>query len=164
MFAVADCILIRWADGYCCVPAEAGGKERYLEIRGIVTRDDAVKLGQELLDAYKTQRTSTAVTGHVWNSSQQPGTGFYLGDKLDGELVQSITIDIDGDGATVVTPELGDALAVRLEALNRKLARMATPVQSEWASPTPRPRTSRQVDTTVPSFTFRGQSGGGGGS
>lgn len=156
MFGHIDTVLIRWADGFVCVPESAGGRERYIEVRGITNRDDAIALGEELLAAYAGTRATTAVSGHVWNASQQPGDGFYVADKMDGQFVQSINIGMDDEGYTVVTPELGDPVRVRLAEVERRIARAATPVQSEWASPYPEIKTADPIDTSIPQFTWRG--------
>lgn len=156
MFGHIDAVLIRWADGFVCVPEGAGGRERYIEVRGITDRAEAIKLGESLLAAYVGTRATTAVSGHVWNASQQPGDGFYVADKMDGQFVQSINIGMDDEGYTVVTPELGDPVRVRLAEVERRIARAATPVQSEWASPYPEIKTADPIDTSIPQFTWRG--------
>ncbi len=156
MFGRIDTVLIRWADGFVCVPERAGGRERYIEVRGITNRDDAIALGESLLEAYQGTRGTTGVSGHVHNSAQQPGSGFYVGDKMDGQFVQSIQIDIDDEGYTVVTPELGDPLRIRLDEVERRIARAATAVQSEWASPYPEIKTADPIDTSIPQFSWRG--------
>lgn len=161
MWGCIDTVLIRWADGFVAVPENAGGRERYIEVRGITNRDAAITLGEAVLDAYKGQRGTTGVTGHVHNGAQQPGSGFYVGDKMDGQIVQSISIGIDGEGYTVVTPELGDPLRARLDELDRRIARAGTAVQSEWASPYPEVKTAKPVDTTIPEFTWRATLVGG---
>lgn len=153
MFGHVDTVLIRWSDGFVAVPERAGGRERYIEVRGISNRDEAIALGESLIEAYSGDRGTTAVTGHVFNGSQQPGGGFWLGDKMDGQMVQSININMDDEGYTVVTPELGDPLRLRLEELERRIARAGTPVQSEWASPYPEIKTADPIDTTIPTFT-----------
>lgn len=155
MFGHIDTVLIRWRDQFVAVPETAGGRERYIEVRGISDRDEAIALGEALLEAYNGTRGTTAVTGHVHNGSQQPGSGFYLGDKMDGQLVQSINVNIDDEGYTVVTPALGDPLHIRLDEINRRIARAGTPVQSEWASPYPEVKTADPIDTTIPTFTWR---------
>lgn len=153
MFGHIDTVLIRWRDGFVAVPETAGGRERYIEVRGLASRDDAVALGEALLAAYNGTRGTTAVTGHVWNGAQQPGGGFWLLDSMDGQRVQSVSIGHDDEGYTVVTPELGDPLRLRLEELERRIARAGTPVQSEWASPYPEVKTADPIDTTIPTFT-----------
>ena len=153
MFGHIDTVLIRWRDGFVAVPETAGGRERYIEVRGLASRDDAVALGEALLEAYNGTRGTTAVTGHVWDGAQQPGGGFWLLDSMDGQRVQSVSIGHDDEGYTVVTPELGDPLRLRLEELERRIARAGTPVQSEWASPYPEIKTADPIDTTIPTFT-----------
>lgn len=153
MFGHIDTVLIRWRDGFVAVPETAGGRERYIEVRGLASRDDAVALGEALLEAYNGTRGTTAVTGHVWDGAQQPGGGFWLLDSMDGQRVQSVSIGHDDEGYTVVTPELGDPLRLRLEELERRIARAGTPVQSEWASPYPEVKTADPIDTTIPTFT-----------
>lgn len=153
MFGHIDTVLIRWRDGFVAVPETAGGRERYIEVRGLASRDDAVALGEALLEAYNGTRGTTAVTGHVWNGAQQPGGGFWLLDSMDGQRVQSVSIGHDDEGYTVVTPELGDPLRLRLEELERRIARAGIPVQSEWASPYPEVKTADPIDTTIPTFT-----------
>ena len=44
MFGHIDTVLIRWRDGFVAVPETAGGRERYVEVRGITNRDDALAL------------------------------------------------------------------------------------------------------------------------
>ena len=148
-------MLIRWRDGFVAVPERAGGRERYLEVRGITSRDEAIKLGESLLAAYAGTRGTTGVTGHVHTAAQQPGDGFWVADKMDGQFVQSIQIGIDDEGYTVVTPELGDPLRIRLDEVERRIARAATAVQSEWASPYPEVKTADPIDTSIPQFTWR---------
>lgn len=157
MFGHIDTVLIRWRDGFVAVPETAGGRERYIEVRGITNRDDAIALGESLLAAYAGTRGTTAVTGHVHNAAQQPGGGFWLGDKMDGQLVESIAISMDGEGFATVTPALGDPRKVRLDEMERRIARAGTPVQSEWASPYPEVKTADPIDTTIPQFTWRGE-------
>lgn len=156
MFGHIDTVLIRWADGFVCVPERAGGRERYIEVRGITDRDEAIKLGESLLAAYAGTRGTTGVSGHVHNAAQQPGDGFYVADKMDGQDVRSINIGMDDEGYTTVTPELGDPLHERLDAVERRIARAGTAVQSEWASPYPEIKTADPIDTTIPQFTWRG--------
>jgi hypothetical protein len=160
MFGHIDCVLIRWRDQFVAVPETAGGRERYIEVRGISDRDEAIALGEALLEAYNGTRGTTAVTGHVHNGSQQPGGAWWLGDKMDGQIIQSISVNIDDEGYTVVTPELGDPLRLRLDEMDRRIARAATPVQSEWASPYPEVKTADPIDTTIPTFTWRRTGGG----
>lgn len=155
MFGVIDTVLIRYNDGYVAVPETMGGRERYIEVRGI-GRDEAIALGESLLEAYSGSRSTTAVTGHVHNSSQQPGS-FPPGTKMDGQMVQSINITMDQGGYATVTPELGNPLRDRLAEMDRRIARAATPVQSEWASPYPTPKTVEPIDTTVPTFSYSPQ-------
>lgn len=161
MFGHIDTVLIRWSDGFVAVPERAGGRERYIEVRGISNRDEAIALGESLLEAYAGTRGTTSVTGHVFTGSQQPGSGFWLGDKMSGETVQSISVNIDSEGYTVVTPELGDPLRERLDEMERRIARAGTPVQSEWASPYPEIKTAVPIDTTIPTFTWRNPPSGG---
>lgn len=163
MFGHIDTVLIRWRDAFVAVPERAGGRERYIEVRGISDRDEAIKLGESLLASYAGTRGTTAVTGHVHTGSQRPGDGFWLGDKMDGQIVQSIDISMDDEGYTVVSPELGDPLQVRQDEMERRIARAATPVQSEWASPYPEVKTADPIDTSVPTFSWRPDRTGGGG-
>lgn len=65
MFGHIDTVLIRWRDAFVAVPERAGGRERYIEVRGISDRDEAIKLGESLLASYAGTRGTTAVTGHV---------------------------------------------------------------------------------------------------
>lgn len=162
MFGHIDTVLIRWAEGFVAVPETAGGRERYIEVRGITDRDEAIALGESLLASYAGTRGTTAATGHVFDSTQRPGDGFWLGDKIDGQIVQSISIGRDAEGYTVVSPELGDPLHVRRDEMERRVARAATPVQSEWASPYPEVKTGEKIDTTIPSFSWRPDATGGG--
>lgn len=157
MRSIVDCVIIRWERGLVCWPEGAGGKEKYVEARGITVRDEAVKLAKSLMAAYQTSASTTGISGLVWNASQQPGS-FNPGDRLGGLRVQSIAITMDEDGETVVTPALGDPLEIALKAMDRKIQRTAAPVTSEWASPFPPdgPR-AQPIDSTPPDATWRGQ-------
>ena len=164
MRPIFDTVLIRWERGLVAVPESAGGREKFVEVRGVKTREEAVTLGMELLAVAKMDRATTAMTGHVFTGAQQPRGGFDLGDTIDGERVQSIAIGMDSEGATVVTPELGDPLSIALAAMERKLSRAGVGAASEWASPfTGEVASGERVDSTIPTFTIEPQPEYGGG-
>ena len=141
MFGTASRVLVRWARGLVSVGGD--GAEVYLEIAGLQDEGEAKDLGEALLDAYRGRRDTLTVTGHVHNSAQQPGASWYVGDTMGGLVVQSIAIGMDGEGQTTVTPELGDPLQRRLDALARRVAK-APGTASEFSSPFP----ERQVQGT----------------
>lgn len=155
MFGTATRVLIRWSRGLISVGGP--GQEIYFEVSGIQDYEQAKKLGEDLLEAYKGQRGTTGVTGHVFDGSQQPGGGYYVGDRMDGQIIQSIQIGMDEEGQTVVTPELGDPLQRRLDMLHRRVAKV-TGTQSEWASPFPpgKPQ-GENIDNTPPKFSYTWQ-------
>ena len=163
MRPVFEVVMMRWERGLLCEPKGAGGREKFVEVRGVKSEDEARKLAKQLLDAAKASRTTKAVTGHVLTPAQQPGGGFYIADSLDGMQVKSIAVAMDGEGFTTVTPELGDPLADALAAMQRKLDRANAGVQSEWASPfTGKVDDGQRVDSTVPTFSTRPNVSGGG--
>lgn len=156
MFSTTTRVLIRWARGLISVGDE--GREQFIEIAGVRDYEEAKLLGESLIEAHKGQRGTTAVTGHVHNPDQQPAGGFYLVDKLNGQRVESISIGMDEEGYTVVTPELGDPLAHRLAAMNRRLAKASAGATSEWASPyADRFAQGEKIDNTPPTFGYKWQ-------
>jgi hypothetical protein len=154
MFSTTTRLLIRWARGLISV-GDAGA-EQFIEMAGVQDYDQAHKLGEDILEAHRTRRDTTSVSGHVHTPAQQPGAGFYLGDRLDGLVVQSIAIGFDDEANTVVTPELGDPLDHKLNALNRRIARASSGSTSEFASPHPPGHDpDAKIDNTPPVFSYR---------
>lgn len=154
MFSTTSRVLIRWARGLISVGS--GGGEQFIEMAGVQDYEQARKLGEDVLAAHRTRRATKAVTGHVHTPSQQPGAGFYLADRLDGLVVQSIELAADEESNTVVTPELGDPLEHRLAAVERRIARASSGATSEWASPfPPDQQAGDKMDTTPPVFNYR---------
>lgn len=153
MFSTTTRLLIRWARGLIAVGSS--GPEQYVEMAGVTDYEQARQLGSDLLAAHAGSRGTVAVTGHVHDGTQQPGAAFYAGDVLGGYVVQSIAITSDGDGNTVVTPELGDPKQRRLDAVSRRIARASAGSTSEFASPFP-PRAAQgdAIDSTPPLFTY----------
>lgn len=153
-----DCVWIRWERGIVVVPETAGGREKYVEVKGITRRDDAIALGNSLLSAAIASRSTTAVTGHATTSAQLPGSGFYLAGSLGGQRVQSISVSSDAEGYAVVTPELGDAYADKMAEIERRIARINAGTTSEWASPfTGEYSRGQAIDTSVPVFSHQFQ-------
>lgn len=152
MFGTASRVLVRWARGLISV-GEAG-EEAYLEVSGLQDYEEAKRLGEALLEAYKGQRGTFSVTGHVHTAAQQPGGSWYVADTMGGLVIQSIAIGMDAEGQTVVTPELGDPLQRRLDALSRRVAK-APGTASEFSSPFPdRAKQSDEKWQNPPIFTY----------
>lgn len=153
MKPVFDTVLLRWEKGLVREPISGGGIEKYVEVQGITSPEEARALARDLLDASLDDRTTTAVSGHIWGPPQRPGTGFNVGDFLDGLKVQSISIGIDDEGGAVVTPELGDRFGFTMEEMERRIERANAGVTSEWASPYTEPMNHGvPIDTTVPTL------------
>ncbi len=151
-FSLNGHVLLRWADGLVHF---GSGREQYVEVRGIKTYEEALELAESISNAVKGTRATSAPTGHVFDSSQQPGVGFYVADKMDGQRIQSITIGMDSEGETTVAPELGDPLTYKLAALERKVAKANAHSPSEWTSPFPDGKPTEQLNSTIPSFTWK---------
>lgn len=153
MFATTTTLLVRWARGL--IHLGGGASEQYVEMAGVQNYDEARELGLDLLAAHQPERSTTAVTGHVFTGAQQPGGAWYVGDQVAGRRVQSIVIGMDTEGEATITPELGDPAADQVLAIERRIAVAGSGATSEWASPFPdRSARDRQESNTPPIYTY----------
>ena len=163
MFQTYERILVRWRDGHVLVGPwgyDTVRREQFLEVRGIETAEAARELGESLLAVYRDARASRVVAGPVLTSGQRPGQGYRVGDAFDGQVVQAYAITLGDEGITMVTPELGDPIAIRYEQLMRHIERANAGVTSEWASPwAPGQQPGRPQDSSVPTFTLTAPEG-----
>lgn len=159
MTTVYNAVLVRYANGHTYVDrsAGAGRRELYLEMGGITDEDLARSLGVQFLALSRDELTSVAEQGTVRATDQIPGLAFGLADHIGGDLVQSVTSSLSGDGDAMVTLELGDARRIRLDALNRQLQRAGAGMRSEFSAP--QRSTQEQgagTDTTPPMWSQSG--------
>jgi len=150
----ATAILARYVGGHVYV----GGppREMYLELGGVKSETQAKALCQEVLANQQLVETVTAISGETSLATSLPGAGWGLGDKLDGEMVTTISAVLDDDKVTI-TPGLVGTVTIKLEAEERKLQRAAAGVQNLWGTPQyTRETTGARVDTTPPQISFDG--------
>ena len=102
MFATTTTLLVRWARGL--IHLGGGASEQYVEMAGVQELRRGPRAGLELLAAHQAERSTTAVTGHVFTGAQQPGGAWYVGDQVAGRRVQSIVIGMDTEGEATITP------------------------------------------------------------
>jgi hypothetical protein len=160
MTTVYNAVLVRYANGHTYVDRSngAGRRELYIEMGGITDEDQARSLGAQFLALSRDEITTVAEQGIVRATDQIPGLAFGLADHIDGDMVQSVTSSLDGDGDAMVTMELGDSRRIRLEALNRQMQRAGAGMRSEFSAPA---RTEQDqgagTDTTPPMWSQSGE-------
>lgn len=153
--------LVRYQTGHTYVDRSDGGqvRELYLEMGGIADRQVAREIAARVLALYRSARETVAVSGPVRTSLHVPsGETYQLGDKMDGAMIRSYAVALEGDGLVSITPELDDPLAVREAAIQRQLARASSGLRSEWAKPNVvDPTAGTGTDSSPSEFSLSGQ-------
>ncbi len=158
----ATAIYARWERGAVYVTggvSDGSGvqREMYLELGGVRSADEARTICRSVLANQALQEQVTAISGDALYADALPGAGYWLGDRIGGEMVTAIHAVLTDDGATI-TPGLAGRVTLRLDAEQRKLQRAAAGVQNDWATPQyTRPQTGEKVDTTPPEISFDGR-------
>ena len=155
MTAQYNAALVRYQGGHLYVDRSGSARQRevYVEMGGVSDADVAERIARTILDLYRAERVTSATSGQIRRMDQVPGVQFQLADKVDGAMVRSYTVALEGDGLVSVTPELDDPLEIRAAAINRQLQRAASGIHSEYARPNITPADSGAgTDTTPPEF------------
>lgn len=151
---LANCLLIRYAGGLIYLDHHGADRRRetYLELGNIADRDTAIALGNRLLTLHAEHLTTVTVEGPALDDATSPGSGYALGDTLDGHLLTGYTITLANDGMATVVPELGDAYDARLSILDRQITRLNAGNPTEYARPAINYPRGAGTDTNPPEF------------
>lgn len=145
-------VLLRWDSG---LVHSGAGREQYVEVRGIKTHEAAQELADSLSKATKGTRSTTRVSGEVFDGDDMPVWAYNVADGFAGGQVQSISVSQGPNGQAISTIEGGDPLRIVLEQWDRRIARANANSPSEWTSPFPDGKPADQPSTTIPSFTWQ---------
>lgn len=152
-------VLVRYARGHAWLSRGGVGgiREAYLELPGVTREDEALGEAGRFLDSLIGNRTTVAVSGPVLEPSQAPSGGYSLYDHMGTDRIQSLTISTDGEGPTIVLPELADPLSLAELAQERRLQRVANGTTPEFGAPgINRQPEGNGIPTTPPPFSLSG--------
>lgn len=154
MAIIKNTILARYEGGHVDVDMSQAPNsriEQYLELANVRTRKGAIDLSKQQLRILRSDRRTFAFQGQVRSAEQALGQGFQVGDKFDGDMIASVQVSADVDGTVTTVPEVNDPVLLAQWALERRIARIAAGVTSEYANPkTDKQNTGKGTDTTPP--------------
>lgn len=150
-----NALLVRYEGGHVYVARNGVGvrSEQYVEMRGFRDRDHAISVAQQILTNRRDPTLRITESGPVRSTFQIPQHAYRLGDRIDGEIVTSLSITQDSRGNLTVLPETANAFETMGAALDRRLSRAAAGVTGEYAAPVvDRQSTGSSVDSQPPEW------------
>lgn len=159
MVVTANAIYVRYDGGHVYVDRSGSSRKRelFLSLTNVSDRDRAAGIGARYLAANNSERTTYADAGFIRSSDQLPSE-LRPGDAISGEIIQSVSSTMVGDGDVQVAVETADAASDVVRSIERQIDRLGRGVPSEYARPDwKRQEQGGGTSTTPPGFTQSGE-------
>ena len=127
-------LYVQYNKGHFYVGNSQGAREKFLKI-DVDDVELAKSLANRLLAIYSADRQTNSEMGWPAVAGVIPGSAFWLGDTIDGDRLQSYTIQVQDENVTVTTTEVLDRLDEAEAGLMRRIARSSAGVTSEYGVP-----------------------------